>query len=95
MAKNLTLTAEQAAKFWPVFDAYQKEQNVIIDAQLKDIQKYVSNYETMDDAGALALMTPPERYRRWSMGCPSVRYLTYRCAPCASIIHWATGSRPC
>ena len=27
MAKNMTLTADQAAKFWPVFSAYQKEQN--------------------------------------------------------------------
>ena len=35
MAKNMTLTAEQAAKFWPVFDAYQKEQNGIIDGQLQ------------------------------------------------------------
>lgn len=56
MAKNMTLTAEQAAKFWPAFDAYQKEQNVIMDAQLKGIQKYVQNSETLDDAGALALM---------------------------------------
>ena len=56
MAKNMTLTAEQAAKFWPVFEAYQKEQNVIIDDQLKDIQKYVASYETIDDAGALSLI---------------------------------------
>jgi Spy/CpxP family protein refolding chaperone len=56
MAKNLTLTAEQAAKFWPVFDSYQKEQNVIMDAQLKDVQKYVSSYQTLDDATALALI---------------------------------------
>jgi Spy/CpxP family protein refolding chaperone len=56
MAKNLTLTAEQAAKFWPVFDAYQKEQNAIIDDQLKGIQKYVDSSETLDDAAALALM---------------------------------------
>lgn len=56
MAKNMTLTAEQAAKFWPAFDAYQKEQNVIMDAQLKGIQKYVESSETLDDAGALALM---------------------------------------
>jgi hypothetical protein len=56
MAKNLALTADQAAKFWPVFSAYQKEQNVIIDEQLKGIQKYVDSYETLDDAGALALM---------------------------------------
>jgi Spy/CpxP family protein refolding chaperone len=56
MAKNMTLTAEQASKFWPVFDAYQKEQNVIIDGQLKDIQKFVANYETLDDAGSLSLI---------------------------------------
>jgi Spy/CpxP family protein refolding chaperone len=56
MAKNLTLTADQAAKFWPVFNAYQKEQNAIIDEQLKGIQKYVDSYETLDDAGALGLM---------------------------------------
>jgi Spy/CpxP family protein refolding chaperone len=56
MAKNLTLTAEQAAKFWPAFEAYQKEQNVIMDDQLRGIQKYVESSETLDDAGALALM---------------------------------------
>jgi hypothetical protein len=56
MAKNLTLTADQAAKFWPVFSAYQKEQNAIIDEQLKGIQKYVDSSETLDDAGALSLM---------------------------------------
>lgn len=56
MAKNVTLTAEQAAKFWPLFDQYQKEQNVIMDEQMKGIQKYVDSYETLDDAGALALI---------------------------------------
>jgi Spy/CpxP family protein refolding chaperone len=57
MAKNLTLTAEQAGKFWPVFDKYQKEQNVIMDEQLKSIQKYAETYQTLDAAGAMALIT--------------------------------------
>ena len=56
LAKNLTLTSDQAAKFWPVFNAYQKEQNAIIDEQLTSIQKYVDNADAMDDAGALAFM---------------------------------------
>jgi Spy/CpxP family protein refolding chaperone len=56
MAKNLTLTAEQASKFWPVFNAYQKQQNAIMDAQLKGLQKYMESSETLDDASALALM---------------------------------------
>lgn len=56
IAKNVTLTAEQAAKFWPVFEAYQKEQNAVMDEQLKGLQKYVDSYETLDDAAALALI---------------------------------------
>ena len=56
MAKNLTLSAEQAAKFWPVFEKYQKEQNALIDEQFKIIKQYADTYEKLDDAGAMALM---------------------------------------
>jgi len=56
MAKNLSMTAEQAAKFWPVFEAYQKEQNTIMDDHLKGVQRYVEAFDTLDDAGALALI---------------------------------------
>src|SRR3954470_3381686 len=56
MAKNLTLTSEQAAKFWPIFEAYQKEQNVIMDDQLRGIQRYIETADTLDDAGALSLI---------------------------------------
>ena len=56
MAKNLTLTADQAAKFWPQYAKFQSEQNVIVDEQLQNIKKYAENYQTLDDAGALALI---------------------------------------
>ena len=56
MAKNITLTAEQAARFWPMFNKYQQEQNVIMDAQLKAVQQFVDTAATLDDAGALALI---------------------------------------
>jgi hypothetical protein len=56
LAKNLTLTAEQAAKFWPAFGNYQKLQNEIIGEQLKGIQQYVTAGEGLDDATALTLM---------------------------------------
>ena len=56
MAKNLTLTAEQASKFWPLLDAYMKEQSAIIDAQLKGVQQYIESGDTMSDAAALGLM---------------------------------------
>ena len=29
MAKNMTLTADQAAKFWPMYDQFQKEQGAM------------------------------------------------------------------
>ena len=56
MAKNITLSSAEAAKFWPLFEAYQKEQNVLMDDQLQWIQRYIENFETLDDAGALALI---------------------------------------
>ena len=56
MAKNMTLTAEQAAKFWPMFETYQKEQNVVMDEHLKAIQSYVAAGDTLSDAAATAFM---------------------------------------
>lgn len=52
MAKGLTLTAEQAAKFWPAFEQFQKEQAAITDAQLRASLKYGKNFEHMTDADA-------------------------------------------
>jgi Spy/CpxP family protein refolding chaperone len=56
LAKTLSLTAEEAAKFWPVYDKYQKEQNSILDEQLKSVHQYVNNFDKLDDATAVALM---------------------------------------
>src|SRR3954465_3619659 len=57
MAKNLTLASQVAAKFWPMYETYQKEQNVIMDDQLKGIQKYIEGFDNLDDAGATGLIT--------------------------------------
>ena len=54
MAKGLTLTSEQAAKFWPLFEAYQKEHNQIVDEQLKATQKFIASYQQVSDEDALA-----------------------------------------
>ncbi len=54
MAKGLTLTSEQAAKFWPMFESFQKEQQSIIDDQLQSLVKYRDTYTKMSDADALA-----------------------------------------
>jgi hypothetical protein len=56
IAKNVTLSAAEAAKFWPVFEKYQAEQNAIMDEQMKGIQQYVDKYPNLDDATALSLI---------------------------------------
>ncbi len=56
IAKNVTLSSGQAAKFWPLFASYQDEQNVIMDDQLKGLQRYIDNFDSLDDAGALGLI---------------------------------------
>jgi len=56
MAKGLTLTADQASKFWPLYDQFQKEQNAIIDSQLKAVQKYADSFATLSDADSLAFV---------------------------------------
>ena len=56
LRKNLTMTDEQAAKFWPVFEAYMKEQNASMDAHLQGVQRFIEAADTLDDAGALALI---------------------------------------
>lgn len=56
VAKNLTLTSGQAAQFWPLFEKYQTEQNVIMDDQLRGIQRYIENFDGLDDTAALGLI---------------------------------------
>ena len=57
VAKNMTLNSEVAAKFWPMYQGYQTEQNAIMDEQLKGIQRYIESFDTLDDAGAVGLIT--------------------------------------
>ena len=56
IASNVTLTAEQATAFWPVFNRYQLEQNSIMEEQMKGLQRYADAYQTLDDAEAIALI---------------------------------------
>ena len=54
--KNVAMTREQADRFWPLFERYEKEQSAIMDAQLLGIQTYILNSATMDDSTALSLI---------------------------------------
>jgi Spy/CpxP family protein refolding chaperone len=53
IAKGLTLTSDQAAKFWPLFDQYQKEQDVIVNAQLEQVKTYADHFQNLSDEDAL------------------------------------------
>jgi hypothetical protein len=54
MAKALTLSADQATKFWPLYKEYQKELGPIVDGQIQATQKYAASYGHLTDAEALA-----------------------------------------
>ena len=41
---------------WPMFETYQREQGVILDAQLKGIQDFIEKFDTLDDATAMKLI---------------------------------------
>ena len=53
MAKGLTLTAQEASKFWPLFEQFQKEQDVIVSEQINFTKKYADNFQSLTDEQAL------------------------------------------
>jgi hypothetical protein len=57
ISKAVSLTTEEATKFWPVFERFQKEQKVIIDGQIEGVRKYAEHYATLTDADAAAYVS--------------------------------------
>jgi Spy/CpxP family protein refolding chaperone len=51
-AQNLPLTADEATKFWPIFDQYRQEAIKSNDERWAVIKEYAANYNTMSDAQA-------------------------------------------
>jgi len=52
MAENMTLTADEATKFWPIFDQYRREAIKPNDERWAVIKEYAANYNAMTDAQA-------------------------------------------
>jgi DNA anti-recombination protein RmuC len=48
-ASNMTLTAEEAMKFWPIYDQYIQETIKINDDRWSLIKNYAANYKNMTD----------------------------------------------
>ena len=55
VAANLSLTADQATKFWPVYDQYIAEQTKIHDQKYAVIKEFATSWGSIDDAKAQEL----------------------------------------
>jgi hypothetical protein len=56
VAVNLALSAEEAGKFWPLYDRYRKELDVIGDRVEVIIGDYAKSFSDLSDEKALRLM---------------------------------------
>jgi hypothetical protein len=55
IAKNMDLSADEAARFWPIYNRYQAALAELGDAKLAAIKDYLANADHMDDQKAAAL----------------------------------------
>ena len=56
IALNLPLTAEEATKFWPVYDEYVGEMAKVNDEFYAVIKEYAANQKTLTDAQASSMI---------------------------------------
>jgi hypothetical protein len=56
VAMNMNLTESEAAKFWPLYEDYQKTQDAVFARFGKLIDEYTSNYQQMTDEKASRLL---------------------------------------
>jgi len=59
VAANMPLNGDEAAKFWPLYDAYIQETIKINDQRYALVKEYAVNYSTMTDEQAASYI------RRW------------------------------
>lgn len=57
VAANMDLTEAEAAKFWPVYDAYQVDLQVLAKRTIALIESYAGSYQSMTDEAADKLLT--------------------------------------
>ena len=56
VAANLTLSDEEATKFWPACESYQKDLSAVQDRLVKVIQDYAANYKSLSNEKATQLV---------------------------------------
>jgi hypothetical protein len=53
---HMKFSSDEAAKFWPLYKAYEERRKALIDERLAILKDYAQNYGTMTDAKAAELM---------------------------------------
>ncbi len=56
VAQNMGLTQEESEAFWPLYNDYQNELRKVYDREIKLIQDYAAEYETLTDERAIELL---------------------------------------
>jgi hypothetical protein len=56
VTEELALTGEESTEFWPIYDAYVAERDVVNDRLVKLVTDYAANYLNMSDEMARALI---------------------------------------
>lgn len=49
---NMNLTSDEAAKFWPVYDAYEAKMDRIEDRHVRELKEFAAKYKSFTDADA-------------------------------------------
>ena len=57
VAVNLNLSAEEAAKFWPLYDKYQAEVSAVGDRMLAIVDDYTQHFADLPNDKALQMVT--------------------------------------
>jgi Spy/CpxP family protein refolding chaperone len=52
VGENMHLTKEQAAAFWPLYDAYEAKMDKIDDRHAAEVKEFAEHYESLTDADA-------------------------------------------
>jgi hypothetical protein len=64
MGSVMVLNAQDAAKFWPIYSAYDTELTKLNDQRLVNIKDYARNYDQMTDAKADELVQKSMEYQK-------------------------------
>jgi flagellar biosynthesis chaperone FliJ len=64
MGAVMQLSAADAAKFWPIYDEYDKELTKLNDLRVANIQEYANTYDQMTDEKADELIQKAMAYRK-------------------------------